>query len=69
MSCAVSRHSLAGAAQPGAPLTVAAIPDAAAPAVASLPGAAVPAVAPLPDVAAPPAAAATVADLARARAR
>jgi len=71
MSCAVSRHSLAGAAQPGAPaLTVAAVSDAAAPAVASLPGvAAVPAVAPVPDVAAPPAAAATVADLARARAR
>jgi len=71
MSCAVSRHSLAGAAQPGAPaLTVAAVSDAAAPVVASLPGvAAVPAVAPVPDVAAPPAAAATVADLARARAR
>jgi arginine deiminase len=69
MSCAVSRHGLAGAAQPGARLTVAAIPDAAAPAVASLPGAAVPAAAPVPDVAAQPAAAATVADLARARAR
>jgi arginine deiminase len=71
MSCAVSRDSLAGAAQPGAPsLTVAVIADVPAPAVASLPGvAAVPAAAPVPGVAAPPAAAATVADLAKARAR
>jgi len=71
MSCAVSRLSLAGAAQPGAPaLTIAAVSEAAAPAVASLPGAAAePAVAPAPDAAAPAAAAATVADLARARAR
>jgi arginine deiminase len=57
MSCAVSRDSLIAAAQPGTPaLTVAAIADAAdAPAS-------------LPDVAAAPAGA-TVADLARARAR
>jgi arginine deiminase len=78
MSCAVSRDNLTVAAQPAAAvLTVAAIADAAAPAVASLRGvAAVPAVAPVPgaatapapDVEAPPAAA-TVADLARARAR
>ncbi len=69
MSCAVSRESLAVAVQPGAAaLTVAAIADAAAPAAASLRGAAaVPAVAPVPDVETP--AAATVADLARARAR
>jgi len=83
MSCAVSRDSLTSAAQPTAPaLTVAAMADAAAPAslpdVAALPEvapvpdvAALPAVAPVPDVAATPAAAvgATVADLARARAR
>jgi arginine deiminase len=67
MSCAVTRDGLARAEQPGAPaLAVAAIADGAAPAVASLPD--VPAVAPVPDAAAPPAAA-TVADLARARAR
>jgi len=67
MSCAVTRDSLARPAQPGAPaLAVAAIADGAAPAVASLPD--VPAVARVPDAAAPPAAA-TVADLARARAR
>jgi arginine deiminase len=71
MSCAVSRDGLTVAAQPAAPaLTVAAIADAAAPAIASMPGvAAVPAVAPVPDSAAAPAATATVADLARARAR
>jgi len=71
LSCAVSRDSLAAAAQPGAAaLAVAAVADAPVPAVASLPGvAAVPAVVPVPDVAAPPAAAATVADLARTRAR
>jgi arginine deiminase len=57
MSCAVSRDSLTGAAQPGSPeLTVAAMTDAGA------------APASLPDVATP-AALATVSDLARARAR
>jgi len=71
MSCAISRNGLTRAAQPAAPaLTVATVADVAAP--ASLPDvAAVPAVAPVPDVAVTPAAAvaATVADLARARAR
>ena len=57
MSCAVSRDSLSGAAQPGSPeLTVAAMADAGA------------APASLPDVATP-AVMATVSDLARARAR
>jgi len=69
MSCAVSRDSLAGAEQPGtAALTVATMAGAPAPAVASLPDVtAVPAARPVPEVAATPAA--TVADLARARAR
>ena len=70
MSCAVSRDSLAAAAQPGAPaLTVVTRASGAAPAVAPFPDvAAAPAVPPVPDVAATPVAA-TVADLARARAR
>jgi len=68
MSCAVSRDSLTRAQPRVPPLTVAAIADASAPVVASLPDVpAVPPVAPVPDVA--PAPAATVADLARARAR
>ena len=70
MSCAVSRDSLAAAAQPGAlALSVVTRASGAAPAVAPFPDvAAAPAVPPVPDVAATPVAA-TVADLARARAR